>query len=175
MRYATKKALLADIQKEHDLLCAQLGEIPASRLREPGVWGNGWTVNDLVAHLAEWQAMFLTWYDDGQKGLTPPMPAPGYKWNETPRLNQAIWEKHQSRLPAKVRTDFDQGYVKILALVQSLSEKQLLTPGVFAWTGKNALVTYVGANTASHYRFALKVLKKWRKGSEANLRKSSGK
>lgn len=165
MRYTTKKAFLADIEKEHAILIANLEQIPQSRLKEPGVWGKGWTVNDLIAHLAEWQSMFLSWYADGQTGIKPQMPAPGFKWSETPRLNVTIWEKHKRRAPAKVRADYDAGYAKILALTKSLSEKELLMPGAFAWTGKNALVTYLSANSASHYRFANKVLKRWMKSS----------
>jgi hypothetical protein len=163
MRYATKQALLQDIRDEHAALISRLDQIPKARLREMGVWGNAWTAHDLVAHLAEWQNMFLTWYDEGAIGLKPQMPAPGYKWNETPKLNQAIREKHKSRTPAKVRTDFDQGYERILEIANRLTEKQLLCAGAFAWTGKNALVTYLSANSASHYRFANKVLKKWLK------------
>lgn len=166
MRYLTKKALLADIEKEHALLVGYLGQIRKTRLKEPGVWGKDWTINDLIAHLAEWQTMFLTWHSDGEKGVKPQMPAPGYKWSETPRLNEAIWEKHRSRPPAKVRADFDQGYEKILTIVKSLSEKELLRPGVFPWTRKNALVTYLSANTASHYRFANRILKKWLKAPD---------
>lgn len=166
MRYATKKALLADIEKEHAALIGLLDQIPKSRLKEPGAWGKGWTVSDLIAHLAEWQTMFLTWHDEGASGLKPQMPAPGYKWSETPKLNEAIWEKHKSRAAAKVRADFDAGYKKILSLTQSLTEKQLLSAGAFAWTGTNAIVTYLSANSASHYRFANKVLKRWTRSRE---------
>lgn len=165
MRYTTKKALLADVEKEHAILIDYFEQIPRSRLKEQGVWGKGWTVHDLIAHLAEWQTMFLTWYADGEKGMEPVMPAPGYKWNETPRLNEAIWKKHKRRSSAKLRDEFDQGYERILALTQSLTERQLLRPGAFPWTGKNALVTYLSANSASHYRFANKVLKKWMKSA----------
>ena len=49
--------------------------------------------------------MFLGWYEDGLRGIAPQMPAPGYKWRETPKLNRAIWEKHRSRSQAAVRAD----------------------------------------------------------------------
>jgi hypothetical protein len=78
------------------------------------VWGDGWTLGDLVAHLAEWQQMFLRWYADGLRGVEPAMPAPGFKWNETPRLNRAIREKRRSRPLATVRAEFDAGYVEIV-------------------------------------------------------------
>jgi hypothetical protein len=55
--------------------------------------------------------------------------------------------------------------VRILQIVESLSTKQLLEPGQFEWTGKHPLTTYIGPNTASHYRFALKVIKRWLKST----------
>lgn len=161
MRYTSKNALIAAIRTEHDSLCARLRDVPTPRWREPGVWGDGWTVCDLVAHLAEWQRLFLTWYEDGLRGATPVMPAPGYKWSETPALNRAIWQKHRSRSPAAVMKDFEAGYERILKLVEALPSRQLLTPGTFEWTRKYPLTTYLGPNTASHYRFATRALKRW--------------
>lgn len=166
MRYESKQALLNDIHAQHDLLCARLREIPKSRGHEPGVWGNGWTLTDLVAHLAEWQFMFLTWYEDGLRRTTPKMPAPGYKWNETRKLNRAIWAKHRFQSAAAARAEFDAGFNRILAIVEALSPEHLLTPGHFPWTGNNSLATYLAPNTASHYRFALKMIKRWLNGPQ---------
>jgi len=163
MKYESKQALLDDIRREHDALVGRLHDIPTKQWREPGVWGDGWTLCDLVAHLAEWQHMFLAWYDDGVAGVQPQMPAPGYTWRETPRLNHAIWEKHRSRSPSAVRADFDAGYQRIVQIVESLSADQLLSPGHFPWTSRYPLTTYLGPNTASHYRFASKVVRRWLK------------
>ncbi|MEW5995408.1 MAG: ClbS/DfsB family four-helix bundle protein [Candidatus Zixiibacteriota bacterium] len=163
MRYESKQALMDDIRTAHDSLCARLAEIPKARWHEPGVWGDGWTLCDLVAHLAEWQHMFLGWYEDGLRGATPEMPAPGFKWSETPRLNRAIWEKHRSRSHVAVRAEFDSGYSRIVRIVEALSPQQLLRPGHFAWTGEHPVTTYIGPNTASHYRFAIKAIKRWLK------------
>jgi hypothetical protein len=163
MRYASKQQLLDDIRGQHDALCALLREIPRSRHREAEVWGDGWTLHDLVAHLAEWQRLFLGWYEAGLEGGRPQLPASGYKWNETPRLNRAIRDRHLARSTAAVRADFETGYQRILELVEHLSPRQLLKPGAFAWTGAHPLATYLGPNTASHYRFAIEVVERWRK------------
>lgn len=163
MKYASKRALLDDIRTSHDALIALLAGIPAARWKETGVWGDDWTLTDLVAHVAEWQEMFLRWYDDGRRGVAPALPAPGFKWNETPRLNRAIHEKHRSRSRAAVQVDFDTGYDRIVDVVERLSERQLIEPGEFAWTGKLPLTSYLGPNAASHYRFAAKVIKRWMK------------
>ncbi|MBM3788916.1 MAG: ClbS/DfsB family four-helix bundle protein, partial [Acidobacteria bacterium] len=111
--------------------------------------------------------MFLGWYEDGLQRATPQMPAPGYKWSELQRLNRAIWEKHRSRSQAAVRADFDSGYRRIVQITEALSPEPLLESGQFEWTGKNPLTSYIGPNTASHYRFALKVIKRWLKTTAA--------
>ncbi|HEX6187394.1 MAG TPA: ClbS/DfsB family four-helix bundle protein [Pyrinomonadaceae bacterium] len=163
MKYQSKAELIGDIRAQYELFSARLEAIPKSRWREPGVWGNGWTITDLVAHLAEWQFMFLSWYEAGRKGETPEMPAPGYKWNETPKLNRAIWARHRFRPADAIRAEFDGEFRLILEIIEALSPEQLLTPGHFRWTGKNPLATYLAPNTASHYRFALKVIERWLK------------
>ena len=51
--------------------------------------------------------MFLRWYRAGREGRKPAVPAEGYKWNETPRLNKAIWQKHRNKSWRSVRWQFD--------------------------------------------------------------------
>jgi hypothetical protein len=138
-----------------------LAPIPTSRHREAGVWGDGWTIQDLVAHLAEWQMMFLRWYREGRDGGAPTLPAPGYKWNQTPELNRAIWRKRRRGAGARIRQEFEDSYREILELVAGLPPEALLKPGHFPWTGKHPLTTYLAPNTCSHYRFATKILKRW--------------
>lgn len=170
MRYRSKRDLVDDIEGEHERLWSLLDDIAPARYEEAGVWGDGWSLKDLVAHLAEWQRMFLGWYEAGQEGREPDMPAPGYRWNETPRLNREIRARHADASWAEVRADFDAGYRRILALVDEVPEEGLLTPGHFPWTGKYPLTTYLGPNTASHYRFAIKVIRRWARGRRVSTR-----
>jgi hypothetical protein len=97
MRYASRDELLSDIKVQFVMLCEDLDRIPRGRYVEPGVWGDNWTVDDLLAHLSAWHRLFLGWYSDGVAGKTPQLPAPGYKWNETPRLNREIWQQNRDR------------------------------------------------------------------------------
>jgi hypothetical protein len=163
MRFASKPALLEQIEHEHRAFVELVQSIPRARYREPGVWGDGWTVHDLLAHLTEWEQMFLRWYREGRRGGTPAMPAPGYKWGQTPALNRAIWRKHHRESVATVLSRFDASYREILSLARRLSPEDLLVPGRFAWTGKLPLSAYLGPNTCSHYRTAGKFLKRWQK------------
>jgi len=163
MKFTSKSELIDKIEKEHQILLGLANSIPRPRYREEGVWGDDWTIQDLFAHLTEWEQMFLSWYREGREGGKPALPAPGYKWNQTPELNRAIWRKHRRKSLRKVLGEFDASYDEILSLVRKLSSAELRTPGHFAWTGKHALTTYLAPNTCSHYRTATKILKRWLK------------
>lgn len=161
MKYASKAAFVERMHAEHDKFLEVAASIPLDRYDEPGVWGDGWTVKDLFAHLTAWEALFLGWYRDGAEGKTPAMPAPGYKWNQTRDLNHEIWEAHKDEPWDEARASFDRSFGEVRTLVDGLSEQDLLEPERFAWTGKHPLTTYLGANTASHYATATKILGRW--------------
>ena len=165
MKYRSKQEFLESIEKEHRTFLELADSIPEERYDEIGVWGDGWTIKDLFAHLTEWQRMFRRWFEAGLAGETPEMPAPGYKWNETPRLNHDIWKRCRHEPWEEVRRDFATSHQELLALATRLSEEELLTPGYFPWTRKYPLTTYLGPSTASHYRSSTKILKRWLRGA----------
>lgn len=161
MKFDSKEDWIESIETEHRKLVELLETIPRDRYLDEGVWGDGWNIRDLLAHLTEWEQMFLTWFRVGIEGAQPQMPARGYKWNQTPSLNQAIWEKHRNSSVEETLAAFETSFTEIFSLAQGLSSQEMLTAGHFAWTGKNPLTTYLGANTTSHYRTATKILHRW--------------
>jgi hypothetical protein len=163
MRFKSKQEFVESVEKEPQAFVELVRSVPNERYREAGVWGDGWTIHDLLAHLTEWEQMCLGWYQVGRNGGQPIMSASGFKWNETPRLNQAIWGKHRLKPARKVVDEFEASYQEIFSLIRQISQNQLLVPGQFAWTGKYPLTTYLAPNTCSHYRFATKVVKRWLK------------
>jgi hypothetical protein len=161
VKYASKKALLGDVEREYAVLTELLVSIPLERYSEPGVWRDDWNVRDLVAHLSEWHRLFLGWFEAGQRGLVPAIPAAGFTNREIPRLNREIQHRYSASDPGEMRRRLDASHREMLALAAGLTQQQILQPGHFAWTKKNALVTYFGPNAASHYRFAIKALRRW--------------
>lgn len=163
MKYASKQALTTDISIEYESLCAALESIADDLWEARDAWGDGWSIKDLVAHLAEWQKMLLGWHEAGTRGEAPAMPAPGYKWNETRALNRAIRDRLRGISREAALAELGAGHLRVEELVESLSPEQILDPGHFTWTGRNALATYIAANTAGHYRFALKIIRRWKR------------
>jgi hypothetical protein len=162
-RPTTKTAILSESRKEYAALEQLLATFSPEEIAQPGLVGQ-WSAQDVLAHLTEWTQMVLGWYVAGLRGETPALPAPGYKWNQLPVLNQHIYEKYRDQALADVLQGFHMSHGPIMALVESLSEEDLFTPGLYAWTKTNALASYIVSCTSSHYRWARTEL---RKGSRA--------
>ncbi|MEO1009312.1 MAG: ClbS/DfsB family four-helix bundle protein [Planctomycetota bacterium] len=161
MKYASKADFVDRMHREHTRFLGTAAKIPEHRYDKPGVWGKDWTVKDLFAHLTAWEGLFFGWHEAGLRGQTPAMPADGYKWNQTPQLNEAIWRAHEADPWHEVRNAFDRSFERVCVFVDDLDERDLLEPGRFEWTGKHPMVSYFGANTASHYASATKILQRW--------------
>ena len=134
-RPTTKEELLAAIEKERGALETFLETLTPAEMTLPGVVGE-WSAKDVLAHLIEWEQICLGWYAAGLRGETPPLPAPGFNWAQTPQLNQQIYEKHRERELDDVLDQFHASYREILGTIQELSNDALFTPGQYAWTKK---------------------------------------
>lgn len=158
-RPLNKTQLLESIQKQYAALEKFLAPLTAEQTTfapTPGAWA----VKDILAHLYEWQQMFFRWYEAGLRDEMPEVPAPGYKWNQLPALNQAIYEKYRDLTPEKALALLRESHQKTIEFIENLPEADLATPGLYKWMNNNTLMAYLNANTAAHYVWALKDVKK---------------
>ena len=162
MRHASKKEFLAATEKQWRLLWEQVEQIPQSRLtrriRSETDRGLAWSPKDVLAHLHGWHRLFLQWYRATDE--TRSLPAAGYNWRELPALNREIHEQFDSVSFASVRRRTKLSHGRIIKIVEGLSDRRLREPGHFKWTGKSSLLSYIAPNTESHYRWAIRKLKK---------------
>src|SRR5690242_15772488 len=105
----TKKQLLEEIEKERTTLEEFLSELTPEEMTKTGVLGP-WSAKDVMAHLLEWEQMFLGWYKARLKGKIAEKPAPGFKWNQLPQLNQQIYEKYCIQPLQEVQKEFRASY-----------------------------------------------------------------
>lgn len=152
-RPTTKEQLLKDIEKERTALEEFLSTLTLDDLIRPNALGC-WSVKDVMAHLVEWEQMFLGWYKVGLKGKIAEKPAPGFKWNQLAQLNQQIYEKYCDQPLGDVQKKFRASYRQMMKTIESLSEEDLFQSGRFAWTEKHPMVAFIVPNTSSHYRWA---------------------
>lgn len=106
-RPVDKAFLLAQAREERRKLEEVIAGLRLEEMERPGVNGE-WAVKDVLAHLLEWEQLFLGWYAAGVRGERPEVPGPGLNWSSKSLaiLNQQIFEKHRERPAAEILADF---------------------------------------------------------------------
>ena len=157
-----KQALLEEIRHEHAALDETLALLKPRQMTIAGVTRGGWSVKDILAHLVEWQQMNLNWYAAGVRGERPAIPAPGFTLRELPRLNEMIYRKHRRRSLQAVLLDYRSHHEEVVALINALSDADLVMLGASSWTGPSwTLSDYLRASTAAHYLWARTRIRRW--------------
>ncbi|MFW5691331.1 MAG: ClbS/DfsB family four-helix bundle protein [Chloroflexota bacterium] len=161
-RFESKADFLEVIAVERGKLEAMLERLTEAELIEPGACGE-WSVKDILAHLYAWEQMVMSWYEAGLRGEVPRTPADDLNWRQTPILNQRIYETYHDAPLDDIIAAFNNSYAEILNIIRHIPEADLLEPGLYAWTGKLALVNYFTSATSSHYRWAHTEIRRWLK------------
>lgn len=120
-------------------------------------------IRDVLIHLHEWHNMMDCWYTDGMSGKKPLIPAPGYTFKTTPALNLAIWEAYQATSLSEAKELLNRSHQHMLALIHRYTNEELFTKKYYKWTGTTSLGSYFVSATSSHYDWAIKKIKKFKK------------
>lgn len=152
-RAKTKQELLESIQSNRELLEKKYSTLTPKQMEWPGSM-DGWSVKDILAHLVDWEQRFIEWYKAGQKGVIPDTPAPGYTWRELPKLNQKGFDHHKDDSLEQVLEQSRNSYREIIQLVEGMREEEIFEANYYEWTGNSSLLTWIAANTSSHYNWA---------------------
>jgi hypothetical protein len=130
----TRDELVQQIRDERAAWHALLAEVGEDRMEEPGPMGE-WTFKDLTAHLTFWQEWTITRIEAGPGG-NPPTTWPAAMgtedeiddWDE---VNGWIHEQHRYRPLRDVLAGADRTYELLAALIETMPEEDLMTPGRF--------------------------------------------
>lgn len=120
-------------------------------------------IRDVLAHLHEWHLLFLNWYSEGMDERIVLMPAPGYTWKETPKLNTALRDKNQRTSLKRVRSNLQETHDQLLHLINAHTNRELFEKGQYSWTGSTTLGSYFTSATSAHYNWAIKLLRKYKR------------
>ena len=158
----TKSALLAEVARERAALDDLVTSLTPRQLTRPGVTRGGWSVKDVLAHLVAWQQLNLEWYAAGLRGERPVIPAPGYTLRDLPRFNQMLYRRHHRRSTRAVLADYVAYHQRVVSLIESLDDHDLVTLHRYAWTGPSwTLSDYLRASTAAHDLWARTRIRRW--------------
>lgn len=148
----TRAELTECVTTTYERLRAELDEAG------PGVGAlvcvDGWSVKDLLAVRCWWTEHVVDWVEAGLRGESPETPAPGYKWNETPRLNDDIVKAAHKEGYRKIRNRLQRGLDRVITTIETLDDRQLLEAGVFEWADRWPVSRWISINTARQYETA---------------------
>ena len=161
-RPTDRSGLLTAMTAEFEGLKAAVGQLPEEFLDRPGACDH-WSVKDIMAHLDAWHEMFLGWEAEGSSGTKPAMPAAGYSWSDTPRLNQTIYERCAADPWPEVVARLDHSSDRVAAVISSYTNDELFTKKRYPWTGSTSIGSYAISATSSHYAWAAKLIRRFAK------------
>jgi hypothetical protein len=154
-----KAQLLEEIGVERKALDALLHQLQPRQMTQRNVTASGWSVKDILGHLVSWQQMNLAWYEAGERGEKPALPR---TWKDVRKLNESIYRQHCRRSLKPVLEDYDAFHHRMLELIRQVPDSDLVSVARFFRTGATwTLSDCINANTASHYRWAQKHIRRW--------------
>jgi hypothetical protein len=152
-RPTSREELLRELHASYAKLTAQLDSAG------PTVGGlsciDHWTVKDLLSVRVWWTENVVAWIELGRAGGKPVIPAPGFKWSETPRLNDTIVRAARAEPYRSVRDRLQAAFQRALTLIDSLADRELLDVAVFEWAGKWPIARWLSLNMTRQYTTAL--------------------
>ena len=161
-RPKTKDELLAAMAREYTALLEEIADLDADSLIRPGAC-EAWSVKDILGHLDVWHEMFLTWERAGVAGETVEMPAPGYTWKDTPALNEAIYQRIKDDEYSQVVDRLADSHRRVRGVIEGYDAADLEAKKRFKWTGSTSVLSYAVSATSSHYDWACKLIRKYKK------------
>ena len=158
--------------KDRDDLLEQLSQSFSKLEEELEIWEerdrdeiveDEWSAKDLLAVRLWWSEAVVTWIEVGRDGSPLELPAPGFRWNDTPRLNQQTVDESREVPWDEIRAQLKSAFAKIEATIDTLDERELLEVGVFPWAEKWPIARWIALNTVRQYTTARTILRRARR------------
>lgn len=172
-RPTTKNDLIETAGATYDKLMELLDSMTTEQLtgtfsfdieKEKGEhWKRDRNIHDVLIHLYEWQQLLLDWVTANQNGENRQFLKEGYNWKTYGGMNVDFVEKHKDSSYDESLALLKESHVKVIALAESLSNEELFAKKVFPWVGGSALGSYFVSTTVSHYDWAIKKIRKYKK------------
>ena len=120
----------------------------------------GWSIKDILAHIASWHHRLLKWLDAAVHNEVPAISGPD-SVEEMDMLNAQFYQQNKALPLDAVLADFRTSYQHILGIVQAMPEEELLSPHRFAWSKGEPLWQAIAGDTYEHYQEHIKQIQEW--------------
>ncbi len=144
----TKKELLEAMRTSRQAVKEQLSALQPADFLNPEL-DNGWTLKDLLAHLAAWQRFTILRLEAARSGKTPDMP-PLHTDADVDVFNAQVYAENQHRPLPEVLEEFDAAFKALVALVEALDEAFIQGDLPQEWFGERPVHLIIAANAHWH-------------------------
>ena len=137
---------------------ALIAQIPDSARTEPALAG-GWSVKDLIAHVAaieNWTAAQIRAANEGRAPTdrelygVEEMPPDPEGW-DLDRENAAIYARYKEMPLAEVMTFSSQAFADLVAAVEAVPDEDVVRTGAHSWAGDTTLLEIIPGQCYAHY------------------------
>lgn len=130
-----KNDLIRDLRAAHEGLRAALDDLPPERVVYPLA---GWTVQDIVGHLA-------VWYGERIKGVSALRRGEAYRIPnfDMDAFNQRTVEEHRGQTFAAVRAEWEQAYAELIALLDLVPDGDYEAEMTLPWGAQGTLGLFI--------------------------------
>ncbi len=156
-----KSDLLASLEtSRHNLLVAFDG-LSDDDLTQPGANGD-WSVKDVLAHIAAWEAELVTLLvREVKRGQKPKIL--GISDAKVEELNQQWYLENKDRLLERVLADFHGVRKQLIRQVSEWDANDLTDPTRYKWRAGKSLADYIADYANGHDQEHIEALQAWRK------------
>ncbi len=157
-RPGSKTELLERMRAGREEWDALLAQIPESVRTEPALTG-GWSVKDLIAHVAAYENWTAAQIRAANEGRAPTnrelygvdeMPDDPEGW-DLDRQNAAIYARYKEMPLAEVMTFSSQAFADLITAVEAVSDQDIGRSGAQTWTGGRTLLEIIPGQCYAHY------------------------
>lgn len=159
----SRDKVIERLHTERRRLESNLARLSREDILRPNTMGE-WSFKDVLAHLAHWEAFFPDWIAASRRGEEVETPAPGLTWKDLHILNQRIYEEHCDQALDDVLEYFRSTHTQFMALAESLTDEEVLTPDYYAFTG-GLLYDWLNAY-AAHDLWGKKKIREWMRAQQ---------
>ncbi len=148
--------LLSEIRSGRKNLKRALEQVDRAAWETPAMDG-GWSVKDMLSHLAFWESRTLLVYRAIKNNREP---TPSFKDRNIDEINAEVFNERKAWPLVKVIQEEEQAYQALLELVESAPDEDLFGPYRFAWTDSTPFYEWIDGNSYSHFAEHIAVLEK---------------
>ena len=155
----SKARIVGRLETERERLERTVAQLRSAEMFERGVVGE-WSVKDVLAHLADWEAHMLVWLEVARRGDAVEGPDPGLSWRQIKRFNKRVYEAHRDEPLDEVLAEFHAAHGRFMEMVAAMPEEEMLARGRYALTAPDALYEWLVAY-AEHDAWGTKRIGEW--------------